>query len=92
MNDALLSAIVDYDVFTNFSIYGACAAVHDHITQVPGSFDRLISRVTQLRDLHVSLRANVVLMRENEGEYEAIREFLRSLRIDSVHYDEIRKI
>lgn len=92
MNGELLSAIADCGVFVNFSIYGASAPIHDHITQVSGSFERLISSIKQLKELHVSLRANMTIMKENEAEREAVRAFLNSLGINSIHYDEIRKV
>lgn len=92
MPEDLLAAVTDCGVQVNFSIYGSRAEVHDRITQVPGSFDRLVSRVTRLRDLRVPLRANIVLMRENEGELEPTKAYLRELGVTSFHYDEIRKV
>ncbi len=92
MTNALISAITDFHVSVSFSIYGASASAHDLITQTPGSFQRLISRIKQLKELNVPLRANIVLMKENEGEYTPITELLHSLGVTSIHYDEIRKV
>lgn len=90
--EQLLSVVIDYRVSVNFSLYGASAPVHDRITQIPGSFDRLMAHIKQLQAHSIPLRAHVVMMRENEGEYRHIEEFLHSMGINSIHYDEIRKV
>lgn len=92
LTDELLLAIQKYKVSVNFSIYGASASVHDRITQITGSFDKLITNIKRLQEVHIVLRASIILMKENEREYERIRNLLRSLKIDNIHYDEIRKV
>jgi MoaA/NifB/PqqE/SkfB family radical SAM enzyme len=52
------------------SLHGATAAAHDRQTRVPGSFDRLLANLRELRDLGVRVKLNSTLTRWNEGEVE----------------------
>ena len=92
LTEEFLMVIQKYHVSISFSIYGASASVHDNITQIPGSFDKLLINIKRLQNAHISLRASIILMRENEKDYENIVNLLRSLNVDNIHYDEIRKV
>jgi MoaA/NifB/PqqE/SkfB family radical SAM enzyme len=50
------------------SLHGASAEVHDQQTRVPGSFERLLSNLQELRDLGIRLKVNSTLTRYNEHE------------------------
>ncbi len=52
------------------SLHGATAAVHDRQTRVPGSFDRLLANLRELRSLSLRVKLNSTLTRWNEGEIE----------------------
>jgi MoaA/NifB/PqqE/SkfB family radical SAM enzyme len=52
------------------SLHGARAATHDRQTRVPGSFDRLIANLGELRELGFRVKLNSTLTRWNEGEIE----------------------
>ena len=54
------------------SLHGSSAAVHDKQTRVPGSFDRLLSNLRELRALGIRLKVNSTLTRYNEHELEGI--------------------
>ena len=54
------------------SLHGARAETHDRQTRVPGSFDRLMANIPELRDLGIRLKLNSTLTRWNEGEIEEI--------------------
>ena len=54
------------------SLHGATAAVHDRQTRVPGSFDRLLANLRELRDLGLRVKLNSTLTRWNEGEIEGM--------------------
>ena len=92
LSDELLLALQKYNVSVSFSIYGCTASMHDQISGIRGSFDRLLTNIHRLQATHISLRANIIMMRENEGNYNQIVELLHSLNIDNIHYDEIRKV
>lgn len=54
------------------SLHGARPETHDRQTQVPGSFERLMRNLPQMRDMGLRPRLNAPLTRWNETELEAI--------------------
>lgn len=54
------------------SLHGATAATHDRQTRVPGSFDRLLANLAELRTLGLRVKLNSTLTAWNEGEIEAM--------------------
>ncbi len=54
------------------SLHGACAATHDRQTRVPGSFERLLANLGELRALGLRVKLNSTLTAWNEGEIEAM--------------------
>jgi radical SAM protein with 4Fe4S-binding SPASM domain len=63
---------------TLVALYGATAAVHDAVTRNPGSFAALGRGVAYLREAGAAFTVQVVPMRTNIGEYEAMVELARS--------------
>jgi radical SAM protein with 4Fe4S-binding SPASM domain len=54
------------------SLHGATAATHDRQTRVPGSFDRLLANLGELRELGLRVKLNSTLTAWNEGEIEGM--------------------
>ncbi|MBZ0112300.1 MAG: radical SAM protein [Thermoanaerobaculia bacterium] len=54
------------------SLHGACAETHDRQTRVPGSFDRLLANLAEMRDLGLRMKINSTVTRWNEAEIEAM--------------------
>jgi len=54
------------------SLHGATAGTHDRQTRVPGSFQRLLSNLAELRALGLRVKLNSTLTAWNEGEIEAM--------------------
>lgn len=54
------------------SLHGATAATHDRQTRVPGSFDRLLANLREMRELGIRVRVNSTLTGWNEGEIEGM--------------------
>ena len=54
------------------SLHGASAATHDRQTRVPGSFDRLLANLEELRSLGLRVKLNSTLTAWNEGEIEGM--------------------
>ncbi len=54
------------------ALYGATAAVHDAVTRNPGSFEALVRGVAYLREAGAGFTVQVVPMRTNIGEFEAM--------------------
>jgi len=54
------------------SLHGAAAATHDRQTRVPGSFERLLANLAELRSLGLRVKLNSTLTAWNEGEVEGM--------------------
>ncbi len=54
------------------SLHGSTAAVHDRQTRVPGSFERLLANLEELRALGIRLKVNSTLTSYNEHQLEAM--------------------
>jgi mycofactocin biosynthetic radical S-adenosylmethionine protein MftC len=50
------------------SLHGATAATHDRQTRVPGSFERLLANLAEMRTLGLRVKLNSTLTIWNEGE------------------------
>jgi len=55
------------------SLYGATPAVHDRITQMPGSWRRTWDGIERLRALGIAVRLKFIVMRQNAHEVAAMR-------------------
>ncbi len=61
------------------SLHGATAATHDRQTRVPGSFDRLLANLQEMRTLGLRVKVNSTLTAWNEGEIEAMFDLVETL-------------
>lgn len=55
------------------SLYGASPAVHDAITQTPGSWRRTWAGIERIRALGIAVRLKFIVMRQNAEEVAAMR-------------------
>ena len=63
----------------DISIYSAEAAIHDGVTKVPGSLERSLEGAALLRDAGITVKLNCPLMKQNVGQYKAIRALAEGL-------------
>jgi len=63
------------------SIYSAEAAVHDAVTQIPGSLERSLAAIGHLREAGVQVKLNCPLMRSTVGGYRAVRALAERLGV-----------
>jgi MoaA/NifB/PqqE/SkfB family radical SAM enzyme len=61
------------------SLHGATAATHDRQTRVPGSFERLLENLREMRELGLRVKINSTLTLWNEDEAEAMLDLAASL-------------
>lgn len=61
------------------SLHGATAATHDRQTRVPGSFERLLANLADLRALGLRVKLNSTLTLWNEGEIAEMFDLADSL-------------
>jgi len=69
-------------IILDISLHGAQAATHDRQTRVPGSFDRLMETLPELRRLGLRFKLNCTLTRWNEGEIEQVFAIADGLGVD----------
>ena len=65
----------------DISIYGADPALHDWVTKVPGSLERSLEGAALLRDAGIKVKLNCPLMKQNIGQYKAIRALAERLGV-----------
>lgn len=61
------------------SLHGATAATHDRQTRVPGSFERLLENIREMRELGLRVKINSTLTLWNEDEAEGMLDLAASL-------------
>ncbi len=61
------------------ALYGATAEVHDDVTRTPGSFDATMEGFARLREAGAGFTVQVVPMRANWHEWEAMKALAASL-------------
>jgi radical SAM protein with 4Fe4S-binding SPASM domain len=64
------------------SLYSHRAEIHDAVTRVPGSFDRIVAATACLRAAGVKVLLKSPVMRQNEGGFSEYIEFVTSLGAD----------
>ncbi len=88
----LLEIIVNSRIKVKISVYGPRADIHDGVTGLQGSFDRMLSAVTKMTNTGVSVSAAVIIMKENEDYAEETMRFCRSIGMKCSRYDVIREV
>lgn len=61
------------------SIYSNNALGHEHITQGKGSYDKTVQAIKQLKSMGITVKANTVVMRDNESVMHDTYSFLTEL-------------
>ncbi len=75
--------------FVNVSLYAVTEAIHDGITQVPGSCRKTKAAIDALLAAGVPVRIATPFMRENKGCVEELKAFARERRIHLIPDTEI---
>lgn len=91
-DEKLRETIVEHKIRLKISLYGHNATVHDTITTIPGSFDRLIENIKYFIQKSVDISLAVTLMKENENYVNEIEDFIKSLGIKQYKFDVIRQV
>ncbi|MDD5044472.1 MAG: radical SAM protein [Candidatus Omnitrophica bacterium] len=69
------------------SIYGVTAEVHEAITQMPGSFARLLNAVRLLKKHNLRVVLKTTIMEQNFHQALEIRDFSRKLGADDYNFN-----
>jgi len=74
------------------SMYSHQAAVHDRVTQLPGSFEQSLATVLHLQELGVRVEAAVTLLQGFEDDFSVVRRGLQDLGVRAVAINELKDI
>jgi len=77
LSETLLSTLLPHRPSFAFSVYSSEAAVHDAITQTPGSLSRTIKAMHRVRQAGLPMRVGIILMPENRDSEEATTAYLQ---------------
>ena len=61
------------------ALYGATAAVHDHITRTPGSFEAVMQGFAYLKEAGVGFIVQIIPMKDNYGQLKDMIRLAESL-------------
>jgi len=86
-------ALADLGVRTvHVSLYSHRPAVHDAVTQVPGSFARSLAAILRLQELGTRVEASVTLLRGYETDFSEVRAGLLSRGVQAVAINELKDL
>ena len=86
----LKATLLETGTALRVSLYGHVSAVHDKITQVPGSFEHTVANIKWFLAQGLPVHVSVIFMRENEAFRNEIESFVRGLGVSGYKFDVIR--
>lgn len=92
LSKELIQHIVENKIIVKVSVYGHSAEIHDRITTVPGSFDKLVVAVNDLVKKGVYVEAAIIIMKENQDYLYQIVNFVKKIGMHYKKYDVIREV
>jgi MoaA/NifB/PqqE/SkfB family radical SAM enzyme len=92
ITDRLFETFVKHNVHVATSFYSAEVAVHEKITGVKGSFRRSVDGIRRIVAANLPLRVGIIEMEENQKQVPQTVEFLKSLGVNSIGGDKLRKV
>ena len=94
ISNSLMDLIIENKdkISVKVSIYGPNANIHENVTKVKGSFDKLVKNVRQLTNNGVKVKAAVIAMRENQDSLEETKDFVISIGMVYTRFDVIRNV
>lgn len=89
-DDKMVALLKEIDPqFVNVSLYAVTEAIHDSITQVPGSCGKTKAAIDALRAAGVHIRIASPFMRENKGCVDELKEYAAKRRVHLIADSEI---
>lgn len=92
IDDKLFETIVKTNTMVKTSVYGHTKEIHDSITQVNGSFDKMVKNITRLKEVGIDVTSSIIIMKENEKYVDEIVEFTKKIGMTFNRYDVIRNV
>ena len=91
-SERIFDAVIRNKIGVKISLYGHCAEVHDTVTGIKGSFDRMTRTVRRLTENNITVSSAIIIMKENERYVKEIQDFARSSGMKCSRYDVIREV
>lgn len=91
-NDRIFDAVIKNKIGVKISLYGHCAEVHDSVTGVKGSFEKMTRTVKILTENNITVSSAIIIMKENERYTREIQEFAKLSGMKCSRYDVIREV
>lgn len=92
ITNQLITCFIENNVAVATSFYSDKNELHDAITRTPGSHQRTANTIKRLVDAGLSVRAGIILMKENSDCVEKTIAYLNSLGVRNVGIDRVRFI
>lgn len=94
LSDELMDLIISNSniIRVKVSIYGHNSVVHDRITTVKGSFNKMLRNIEYLTSHGVIVNAAVVIMKENQDYIQDIIGYVKQSEMIYTRYDVIRNV
>ncbi len=82
LNPNMVKRLKEAGIFgLEISLYGAQANSHDHLTRVPGSFEKIIAGIGECKKQGLFCRINYVITNRNFAEVDAFMELCNELSV-----------
>jgi MoaA/NifB/PqqE/SkfB family radical SAM enzyme len=69
-----------------FSLHGHDAGMHDYLTQIPGSFEKIIKAIQNAKELGIRIRTNSVMTRPNYKYLPRLAKLLLRIHPNAVNF------
>jgi len=90
LDDTVLNILKKYPPqYIRVSLYGSNAKIHEDITQIAGSFDRVISSVKKMKDVGLEVYFSGVLFKGNQDNILGMKELAKSLDTPIFFYNQM---
>ena len=90
--EKLLDCVVKNKIQVKVSVYGHCGKIHDSVTGVPGSFDKMTTAIEKLISHGISVSSALIILKENQDYLNEIIDFIKSTGMKYSRYDVIRQV
>jgi radical SAM protein with 4Fe4S-binding SPASM domain len=84
LNSDVINKLVREDVHFVIPFYSWRQEIHDSITGVQGSYEKVLSAIKQIQSQNGSLNVEILILKKNQNDVLKTKEFLKSLEIEKI--------
>lgn len=92
LSDRTIQCLVKNNISVKVSLYGHKKEVHDSVTGVEGSFEKMEANVKKMVHENIQVYASVIIMKENQKYVREIMEYAEKTGMKYGGYDIIREV